>query len=317
MLRLLAGSAIFTTHGGSIMADQYDYVTVTAWGETRRLRLHAWDNQGQYHAYDALRAGDGGIDYGKFYTPDCVERRGGYSVFGDINLAAPLLVTEQGVSLVSPLWAAPSYVPERMVDIIGWDAGPGYDTFNPAPPAVPGGLLFLKSVQPGGKAPFRSYQWPMPEDGNPGDWTPQLIGKLSPCRNGYHAAYVNTLAGWTRRGREVYLFEADASAPIQDHGGRHNDGKIATTRARLVKKLRIGTNKAEDIKYAIWTLEYNLNSQTACIGTEWEGKYDDDVLRHRKTVNSLLSKIGVTRDLLPRLVLSYEDLCRRRSAAGA
>ena len=57
------------------------------------------------------------------------------------------------------------------------------------------GTVAYKFLRPGGVGPFTGFQWPLPENGDPGRWV-EADGSLALCANGVHACAPETLARW-------------------------------------------------------------------------------------------------------------------------
>lgn len=78
---------------------------------------------------------------------------------------------------------------------------------------------------------YRGFQWPLPRDGQPGDWTPKIEGKVTPCANGYHLCKEEDLISWLNH----RLFVAEADGETKRRPGP--EGKTVAARARLVREL--------------------------------------------------------------------------------
>ena len=64
-----------------------------------------------------------------------------------------------------------------------------------------------KFTEPGGVAPMApDYRYPLPHDGQPGDWTEPAVGDLVMCENGYHLCRRDDVVWWI----DAELWEVEA-----------------------------------------------------------------------------------------------------------
>lgn len=103
---------------------------------------------------------------------------------------------------------------------------------------IEAGEAVFKLTYPGGvpcSGGDASATWPLPVDGQPGDWTP-----ISPdphaCSRGWHLATKVGIADWIKSGtQELWFAIGDEDMPYSV-----SNRKIAYSRARLVKLLAVG-----------------------------------------------------------------------------
>jgi hypothetical protein len=121
-----------------------------------------------------------------------------------------------------------------------------------------------------GKNDQTGYRWPLPYDGEPGDWTP-VIENIELCERGYRLAQDVQVLGWLDE--EVYIAEArPGTQRIDSHD------KITVSSARLVRRLDRWDKRGARL-FACWCVEQVLPI--------FEHEYPDDP-RPRQA-------IGVTR----------------------
>ena len=103
------------------------------------------------------------------------------------------------------------------------------DAFN-------GNYAAFKVTLPGGvpcSGGDKADTWPLPKDGQPGDWTPNREPRV--CGRGWHLATAGGVSQWIKRGavQELWLAEGQGSM------SRQSD-KVAFESARLVRLLAVG-----------------------------------------------------------------------------
>jgi hypothetical protein len=101
-------------------------------------------------------------------------------------------------------------------------------------------------------------KWSIPHDGEPGDWMPEIIGELIPCKNGYHLCRTKDLVVWLND--EIY--EAEFEGEIIE-----SDDKVVVRKARLLRKLKTWDEKTTRL-FAAECAERVLHL--------YEEKYPDD-----------------------------------------
>ncbi len=83
----------------------------------------------------------------------------------------------------------------------------------------------------------------LPDDDNPGKWTPKLRGELALCKKGYHLTDTNHLIDWIVGNQ---LFEAEVDGEILQ-----GDNKIACRRMRLVRRIETWNDSTLRL-FAVW-----------------------------------------------------------------
>ena len=86
-------------------------------------------------------------------------------------------------------------------------------------------MIAWKFLEPGGKAPFTGFRWPLP-DGGPGEWVD--AGIVAPCRSGIHACRIRDLPIWM--GATLFEMELDGDVVEQER-------KLVATRGRLLRRV--------------------------------------------------------------------------------
>jgi hypothetical protein len=77
-------------------------------------------------------------------------------------------------------------------------------------------------------------KWSIPHDGEPGDWMPEIIGELIPCKNGYHLCRTKDLVVWLN----AEIYEAEFEGEIIEYRD-----KVVVRKARLLRKLETWDEK--------------------------------------------------------------------------
>ena len=90
----------------------------------------------------------------------------------------------------------------------------------------------------GGKFDWTPY---LPHDGQPGEWTPAVEGKIVPCKNGYHVTGAAHLLDWAN----AQLYEAEVDEPVE------GTEKLACRRGRLTRKIDTWNDKILRL-FACW-----------------------------------------------------------------
>ena len=72
------------------------------------------------------------------------------------------------------------------------------------------------------------FRWPLPHDGQPGEWAPPIQGELVACVNGYHLCRDSDVLSWLG----PTLYEAESRGERLD-----TDAKIVVREARLLSRL--------------------------------------------------------------------------------
>jgi len=93
------------------------------------------------------------------------------------------------------------------------------------------------------RSPFTAWRWPLPCDGQPGEWV-QADGPIALCTNGVHAASTEQLPHWL--GMELWEIELDGEI-IRDKAA------LIASRARLVRKITAWDDPMRQ-QYARWCL---------------------------------------------------------------
>jgi hypothetical protein len=90
-----------------------------------------------------------------------------------------------------------------------------------------------------------SFDWSdyLPQDSQPGQWTPAVEGEIVACENGYHVVDANHLLEWAT----AQLYECEAEEPMAD---QDND-KFACRRIRLIRKIETWNDKTLRL-FACW-----------------------------------------------------------------
>jgi hypothetical protein len=115
-------------------------------------------------------------------------------------------------------------------------------------------VIYFKALKAGRKAPHNGYQWP-----KPGVWTKEEIPQL--CSSGWH---VSSFAGLHRfiaycDAKELWLCE------VRGQKTRWDDGKMAVSQARLVRKLPMPAARLYSLMRRIRTLVIELSSKDIAI----------------------------------------------------
>lgn len=71
--------------------------------------------------------------------------------------------------------------------------------------------------------------WFLPKGKRPGKWMPDIKGKITPCKNGYHLCHKKDLVEWLTNGR---IFEAEYRGEL----GKGGD-KVVVRQARLIREM--------------------------------------------------------------------------------
>jgi hypothetical protein len=108
-------------------------------------------------------------------------------------------------------------------------------------------MKLYKFLQENNTSQYQNCVWSLPtknDDGTwtPGEWMPEIEGKLVLCGNGYHLTDAKHLLGW----RDAQLFEAEYRGDILE-----GNDKVAVRCARLLCKVE-GWNDKNMRLYAVW-----------------------------------------------------------------
>lgn len=92
-----------------------------------------------------------------------------------------------------------------------------------------------------GQAPYSEFQWPLPKDGNPGDWV-TTKGRLILCENGLHAVEAKDVAFWaedivawlrnTSSADQLAIYEVELAGKILS-----GSNKLVASKARLLREI--------------------------------------------------------------------------------
>ena len=93
-------------------------------------------------------------------------------------------------------------------------------------------MRLFKVLTAGGTGAHSSYEWPLPQNGKPGAWTPYLKGHLIVCSYGYHLCREQDLIHFLDAGPVIY--EAGA---YRDRVVLTDNDKVVVRKARLVRRL--------------------------------------------------------------------------------
>jgi hypothetical protein len=88
-------------------------------------------------------------------------------------------------------------------------------------------MIAYKFLRAGGVGPFSGYSWPLPSDGQPGEWV-EARRSPSSCTAGVHACAIDDLPVWL--GAELWRAELDGEVV------RHRT-KLVAQRGRLVERV--------------------------------------------------------------------------------
>ena len=104
--------------------------------------------------------------------------------------------------------------------------------------AVNGGRAAFKVTLPSGvpcSGGNTADTWPLPKDGQPGDWTPDRAPRV--CGQGWHLATAHGISQWIKPGmvQELWIAEGDTG---KDRSVQRD--KVAFESARLVRLLAVG-----------------------------------------------------------------------------
>src|SRR5215218_1204368 len=89
--------------------------------------------------------------------------------------------------------------------------------------------MYYKVLEEDGSARLGVGKWPLPADGQPGEWL-AVSGKLVPCENGLHLCRPSDLPQWL--GPAIFEAEADPEGEIIEARD-----KVVVRRARLVRRI--------------------------------------------------------------------------------
>ena len=96
-------------------------------------------------------------------------------------------------------------------------------------------MKYYKVLGPGGVSCHGgNARWSLPHDGQPGDWMPEIKGKLVACNNGYHLCRREDLILWINE--EIY--EAEYEGEIVE-----SDEKVVVRKCRLLSRFTIWNKK--------------------------------------------------------------------------
>jgi len=101
-----------------------------------------------------------------------------------------------------------------------------------------------KVLNQGGRSDFTGWDWPLPEQDQPGAWV-VAEGELRLCHNGIHASTAEQLPHWL--GMELWEIELDGEI-------RHEEAALLASRARLVAKVEAWDESMRK-RFAQWCLE--------------------------------------------------------------
>jgi hypothetical protein len=96
-------------------------------------------------------------------------------------------------------------------------------------------MKYYKFLTDNNKSSSLGYDWTpyLPKDGQPGEWTPEVKGKLVLCKNGWHGTDDKHLLNW----REAQLYECEAEEMMW------GDNKFTSRRMRLIRKVDAWNDK--------------------------------------------------------------------------
>ena len=87
---------------------------------------------------------------------------------------------------------------------------------------------YYKLLNADGTSPLRGFPWPLPKDGEPGEWLPPIEGDLIARKHGYHVVTLDQALAW--RASAMYRVEIDGE--IINAGNKH-----VCRRARLLDRV--------------------------------------------------------------------------------
>ena len=86
-------------------------------------------------------------------------------------------------------------------------------------------MIAYKFLRQDGTTVFTNFRWPLPGDGEPGEW---VDAEIDPCHSGIHACRTGDLPLWA--GRVLYEVELDGEI-------REERTKVVASRGRLMRRI--------------------------------------------------------------------------------
>lgn len=117
-------------------------------------------------------------------------------------------------------------------------------------------MKYYKTLNSAHAGPFTNFSWPLPENGQPGEFVPLIDGRLIQCERGYHFCELEDVLLWL----DAHLYEFEPAGDVVKF-----NHKMVSRGGRLLRKVDGYTHEAE-LRLYRWCLSALLERYTSTVG---------------------------------------------------